>query len=147
MTHQQQTTAPEFLTITDVCARYRGSRMWVYRRQLDSGFPAPFRFGHKRNYTRRWRLSDLLQWEDQQRSEATIIIAKATSFQFAASPRGRSRVQLQEVSVMEPQALLSAGQAAKRLGLGKTELLALVIEAFNNNLPAGYVAGKAVRHG
>lgn len=48
---------------------------------------------------------------------------------------------------MEPQALLSAGQAAKRLGLGKTELLALVIEAFNNNLPAGYVAGKAVRHG
>ena len=32
MTHQQQTTAPEFLTITDVGARYRGSRP-IYGRE------------------------------------------------------------------------------------------------------------------
>jgi len=39
---------------------------------------------------------------------------------------------------MDPHALLSTGQAAKRLGVGKTT---------HDNLPAGYVAGKAVRHG
>jgi excisionase family DNA binding protein len=65
---------------------------------------------------------------------------------------------------MEPL-LLSTGQAAKRLGIGKTKLLSLVrtgrlpckmfdgririplaaIEQFNDALPGGYVAGKAVR--
>lgn len=67
---------------------------------------------------------------------------------------------------MEPTSLLlSTGQAAKRLGVGKTKLLSLIrsgrlacvmfdgrirvrsadIEAFNDNLPAGYKLGKAVR--
>lgn len=65
------------------------------------------------------------------------------------------------------QTLLSTGQTAKRFGVDKTTLLALVrsgrlsckmldggirvlligIGSFNDNLPAGYVAGKAVRHG
>lgn len=68
---------------------------------------------------------------------------------------------------MEPQTLLSTDQTARRFGVGKATLHALVrsgrlpckmldgrirvpctaIEAFNDNLPAGYVAGKAVRHG
>jgi excisionase family DNA binding protein len=66
---------------------------------------------------------------------------------------------------MEPQTLLSTGQAAKRLGLGKTKTLALIrtgrlpclmfdgrirvrvadIDALVEALPRGYVAGKAVR--
>lgn len=66
---------------------------------------------------------------------------------------------------MEPQTLLSTGQAAERLGVGKTKLLALVrtgrllstmfdgrirvrvadIDAFIDALPKGYKPGKAVR--
>lgn len=65
---------------------------------------------------------------------------------------------------MEPL-LLSTGQAAKRLGIGKTKLLSIVrsgrlpcvmldgrirvaakaIEAFTATLPKGYVPGKQVR--
>ena len=64
-----------------------------------------------------------------------------------------------------PQTLLSSGQAAKRLGVGKTKMLRLVrtswlpcvmfdgririkvadIDALIDALPKGYVAGKAVR--
>jgi excisionase family DNA binding protein len=64
-----------------------------------------------------------------------------------------------------PHTLLSTGQAAKRLGVGKTKLLALVragrlpchmfdgririqvadIDALIDALPKGYVAGKQVR--
>jgi len=64
-----------------------------------------------------------------------------------------------------PHALLSTGQAAKRIGVGKTKLLQLVrtgrlrcvmfdgrirvrvadIDALIDTLPKGYVAGKAVR--
>jgi excisionase family DNA binding protein len=66
---------------------------------------------------------------------------------------------------MEPQTLLSTGQAAKRLGLGKTKTLALIrtgrlpcvmfdnrirvrvadIDALIDALPKGYTPGKQVR--
>jgi excisionase family DNA binding protein len=70
-----------------------------------------------------------------------------------------------EGSIMDPNTLLSTGQACKRLGVGKTKLLGLVrtgrlpclmfdgrirvrvadIDALVAALPRGYVAGKAVR--
>jgi excisionase family DNA binding protein len=66
---------------------------------------------------------------------------------------------------MEPQILLSTGQAARKLGVGKTKLLALVrtgllpstmfdsrirvrvadMDAFIDALPKGYIPGKAVQ--
>ena len=57
----------EFLTAIDVQRRYRVSRMWIDRRIKDSGFPHPYKFGGRTNSVRRWRLSDLIAWEDQQR--------------------------------------------------------------------------------
>lgn len=93
--------------------------------------------------------------------EASLIPMHSEPFQSAGIPAGKG------LHHMDPHALLSTDQAARRFGVGKTTLLALVrsgrlpckmldgrirvpraaIEAFNDNLPAGYVAGKAVRHG
>ena len=49
-----------FLTAAQVRERYGDvSRMWIYRRTADSGFPAPVRFARFRY----WRASDLERWE------------------------------------------------------------------------------------
>ena len=55
----------EFLTASQVLARYSAGRNWIERRTRDSGFPLPFKFGGRVSAVRRWRLSDLIAWENQ----------------------------------------------------------------------------------
>lgn len=55
---------PVFLTIGQVRERYGVSDMWVFRYTRDHGFPAPIKFGRTETSARRWRVADLIKWED-----------------------------------------------------------------------------------
>jgi predicted DNA-binding transcriptional regulator AlpA len=52
----------EYLTSAQVCQRYGSvSRMWIFRKTRDEGFPLPAtRFGGRKRF---WRLSALVAWE------------------------------------------------------------------------------------
>jgi predicted DNA-binding transcriptional regulator AlpA len=51
-----------YLTTGQVRERFGVSDMWVYRYIRDHGFPKPVKFGGPTS-ARRWRLSEIEQWE------------------------------------------------------------------------------------
>jgi predicted DNA-binding transcriptional regulator AlpA len=56
----QQSTDSEYLTATQLMARYAGvSHMWLLRRMANDGFPKPVYFGRLRF----WRRTEIEQWE------------------------------------------------------------------------------------
>jgi predicted DNA-binding transcriptional regulator AlpA len=79
------TLISEYLTAAQVCARFGGaSRMWLHRRLVNDGFPAPVRFGGRFRY---FKLSEIQQWE-----ATKAQTGKITSFspRFAPSSRDAS---------------------------------------------------------
>jgi predicted DNA-binding transcriptional regulator AlpA len=54
----------QYLTIGQLCERYSCSRMWIERRLKAASlpFPTPLKFGGPTS-ARRWRLSEVEQWE------------------------------------------------------------------------------------
>ena len=52
-----------FLTDKQVAARYSVSRPTVWRWVAEGRFPQPFKLGQA---TTRWRLADLLDWEQRE---------------------------------------------------------------------------------
>lgn len=53
----------EYLTAAQVRTRFaNASRMWIFRRMRDDGFPQPVHFGGRLRY---WRASDIEAWERQ----------------------------------------------------------------------------------
>jgi predicted DNA-binding transcriptional regulator AlpA len=54
----------EYLTTAQVQKRFGNrSRMWIFRKQRDAGFPAPVRFGEGSRPL--YRLSELIEWEQR----------------------------------------------------------------------------------
>jgi excisionase family DNA binding protein len=53
-----------YMTIGEVCERFRVSRSWIERKLRDDvlPFPAPLQFGGKTS-ARRWRKADVIAWE------------------------------------------------------------------------------------
>jgi predicted DNA-binding transcriptional regulator AlpA len=61
MSRNQQDSESEYLTASQVRARYGGaSDMWLFRRIRDHGFPAPVHFGTPIRY---FRISEVIRWE------------------------------------------------------------------------------------
>lgn len=55
------TESPEYLTAAQVRARFgHASRMWLHRRIIRDGFPAPVLFGGRFRY---FKLADIQNWE------------------------------------------------------------------------------------
>ena len=50
----------EYFTARHLRQRFGASRMWIFRRMNESGFPQPISFGGRLRY---WRVADVLEWE------------------------------------------------------------------------------------
>jgi predicted DNA-binding transcriptional regulator AlpA len=59
-------TAPEFLTLADLCHRYRCSRSWIVRRIANTGFPKGVHIGGSKRPL--WRRRDVEKWEADERN-------------------------------------------------------------------------------
>lgn len=66
---QEQNPTPVFLTVKDVCNRYRvsASSVWSWTKSGAKGFPKPVAIGARAT---RWHLEDLVEWENSQRYAA-----------------------------------------------------------------------------
>ena len=60
---KNDSTAPEFLSIKEICRRYSVGHSTIYDWVKHSQFPKPKKFGPRLS---RWKMEDLLQWEAKQ---------------------------------------------------------------------------------
>jgi len=58
----------QYFTARHLRQRFGASRMWIFRRMNESGFPQPITFGGRLRY---WRVADVLAWEKRMIARGT----------------------------------------------------------------------------